>query len=190
MVPSSLPTRPHSRSSAETCAIPLFDGCVLTQDLEPWSSEHASYIAVLAFFFQTCAPVVDLQHWVIGSGRNPMACVFSKTMHSSEWMAGRRGRNVASCQGPSPSGDPRALGPTLSAALPTDPPEPPTPRSRDLRAPCHPTSGGPGRKRLELLKRKGGAAFARRNESCLCDERMFGWKRESDRSCLVLRVID
>lgn len=121
MVPSLLSTRPHSRSSAETCAIPLFDGCVLTQDLEPWSSEHTSYIAVLAFFFQTCAPVVDLQHWVIGSGRNPMACVFSKTMQSSEWMAGRRGRNVASCQGASLSGDPRALGPTLSAALPTDP---------------------------------------------------------------------
>lgn len=50
-------------------------GARLTQDLEPWSSEHTSYITVLAFSFQMFAPVVELQHWVRGSARNPMACV-------------------------------------------------------------------------------------------------------------------
>lgn len=121
LVPYLLLARSHSWSSVESCGIPPFDGCALTRDREPCSSEHTSYITGLAFFFQMYAPVADLQHWVMGSGRNPVACVFSKTVQSSERMAGRRGRNVASCQGLRLGADPRTPRLTLSAPLPTDP---------------------------------------------------------------------
>lgn len=33
------------------------------------------YTAMLAFFFSNVSPILDLQHWVIGSGHNPMACL-------------------------------------------------------------------------------------------------------------------
>lgn len=56
----------------------MFDGCLVTQDLEPWSSEHTSYITGLAFYFKMYAPGLDLKQWVIGNGHNPMACVFSR----------------------------------------------------------------------------------------------------------------
>lgn len=135
-------------------------------DTGSWTLVFWAYsdITVLAFFFQMYAPVVDLQHWVIGSGRNLVACVFSKTVQSSEWMAGRRGRNVASCQGLSLRGDPRTLRPTLSAPLPTDPlnpdPEELRPQSTvspNLRWAWQEASGAPqkeGRGGIHEKKRK------------------------------------
>lgn len=130
-------------------------GARLTRDLEPGSSEHTSYITVLAFFFQMFAP--DLRHWVRGSGRNPVACVFLARLCKAQngFQAGEGGtwravKAWASAVTPAlPGPDPRC-----SSSDP--PPWTPTPRGCNLGVPCHRTSGGPGRKRLELLKRKGG----------------------------------
>lgn len=77
------------------------DGCFLTQGLEPRSSY---YTAVLAFFFSNVSPVLDLQHWVIGSGHNLMACLWPASSVQQVFrkfeMDGKRERSVARCQGP------------------------------------------------------------------------------------------
>lgn len=125
------------------------------------------------------APVTDLQHWVMGSGRNPMACVFSKTMQSSEWMAGRRGRNgrnVVNCHGLSLSGDPRTPRPTLSAPLATDPlnPDPRGSATSEHRVTQRPV-GLAGSVWSSSKERVGQHS---REETKVVYEQMLGWKGE------------
>lgn len=156
-VPSLLLARPHSRSSAESCGVPVWWVPGWHRILNPGLLSILPTSQFWPFSFKCPPPVVDLWHWVRGSGRNPVACVFLARLCKAQngFQAGEGGtwravKAWASAVTPAlPGPDPRC-----SSSDP--PPWTPTPRGCNLGVPCHRTSGGPGRKRLELLKRKGG----------------------------------
>ena len=75
-----------------------------TQVIQSKSTLLSHYTSILAFFFSKVRPILDLQHWVIVSGHNPMACLWpASCVKQVFWkfeMDGERERSVARCQGP------------------------------------------------------------------------------------------
>lgn len=155
-----------------------------------------------ALFLFKVSSILDLRHWVIGSGHNPMACLWPASgVKQVFWkfkMDLRRERSVATCQGPQPrlwpshfstdphhSSSPRPLNPDPKELWPL------SVMSLNVRWACGET--GSGASQNEEGGIDGGQSEWRRNESCLCEGRMFGFalsKRESFCSVLLLSLID
>lgn len=163
-----------------------FNGRGLTQDCEPKSSgQRVIFLLHRSFGLYLFISKALSWIWVIGSGRNLLACMLNECLESSRWIVSKRERGTWRGVKARPFVMTLSLSswPSLLLFPPTPEPRPQgaVTSERDVtERPVGLAGKVTGAAQSEEQGSTDGGCSKWRNESCLSNERMFGQRGEME----------